>query len=230
MRRYYDGKEGVPNPQGGIDWGRVVETATPIVLGALSTGGDIYANQQNIKMTKEQMDFQERMSSTAAQRSVEDYRKAGLNPALAYDRTASSPSGATTTIGNPLASGINTARMARDAQLAREQAKASIDLTRVQKEATKWQGSKTMHENDEAMWKARLAEQAFIFSGKNQPYQLRLNAAEAALREYLIPGSKNTALIEEIKHKGLSTAKDAADIIEKILKSGPIRLKKEDDR
>lgn len=55
------------------------------------------ANERNINLSREQMAFQERMSSTAHQREVEDLRKAGLNPILSANSGASSPSGSAAT-------------------------------------------------------------------------------------------------------------------------------------
>ena len=69
------------------------------VVGALSTAGSIFSaaqtNKANRQISQDQMAFQERMSSTAYQRGMQDMRLAGLNPILAYKQGgATSPAGA----------------------------------------------------------------------------------------------------------------------------------------
>jgi hypothetical protein len=84
-----------------------------LISGVLSTAGGLFTNRQQVREARRQEAFQERMSNTSAQRAVKDYEAAGLNPALAYDRGASTPGGVSAVIGNALEQGISSARAAR---------------------------------------------------------------------------------------------------------------------
>lgn len=74
--------------------------ALQLLGGVLGSRGQERANEQNIAFAREQMKFQERMSSSAYQRAASDMSKAGLNRILALGSPASTPGGATATMQN----------------------------------------------------------------------------------------------------------------------------------
>jgi len=85
-----------------------------IIGGLGSFFGAKSQNKANKAIAREQMAFQERMSNTAYQRSMDDMRSAGLNPILAYKTGgASTPSGAGIPAVNEIEPAISSAMAAR---------------------------------------------------------------------------------------------------------------------
>lgn len=126
-------------------------------LGAgLSYKGAKLANATNLRIAREQMgfqkesvdkqmQFQERMSNTAYQRAMEDMRKAGINPILAYNQGgASSPVGASaqgarTTVENQLGAAVNSAIAMRRVMTDLAKARADVALTNEMVKAAKYE-------------------------------------------------------------------------------------------
>jgi len=162
----------------------------PLIQGIGAVGGAILGNRANRQTARDSMSFAERMSSTAAQRSVADYTKAGLNPALAYDRPASSPGGTMAPQEDVISKGINSGMAARMQQ-------AQLQQMGLMNEATAANTAKTRVEGANALLTGELLTQERLLKGQElslrtalQPHQTRAAALANIISQYGVSKAK----------------------------------------
>ena len=214
-----------------MPWGLAIGAAAGAIgsglIGASSAQG---INQKSIKLAREQMDFQERMSSTANQRAAADLEAAGLNRILALGRPATTPAGAQppklNVPGDRLAEGLRTATTqalsARRLSQEIKNMKAQEFLTYRQSAREMAQANQIQSQDALAQANTRVATQmernmALQATGINTSNQIRqLNRQITALN---IPGVQ----AESDFYQWLIGA-EASEIAKAAGKAGPLAL------
>lgn len=169
----------------------------PLITGLASLGGTLLTNKAERRNADRAMRFSERMSSTAAQRAAADYAAAGLNPALAYDRPASSPQGVVAGVQDAVGKGVSSAldakRLKAEIELLEQQAfkasaegqSAAVDATL---KSTAVSGEPSYRDVEIARRRDTL--RGFGAAAALQPHELSLAATKALLERLQLPGAR----------------------------------------
>ena len=211
----------------------------PAIMGAADLMGGLWAqhrgekgqkeaNEMNIALAREQMEFQRQMAhsaesfsrdmaNTQVRRRMDDLRAAGLNPALAYESSAAAPAGvmaggASARVENTTAAG--QAALAIRSNIAAQQA-GIANQTKMTEAEVKAKAAATAVSDAQR----KQIEQQIDFARINQPHQTRALELQNLISQLGITGLENEQELEQkLKDLPGGSSKTIISIIRSIFK------------